>query len=403
MDRHVYTVSGLNREARELLESGLGKVWVEGELSNLSRPASGHWYFSIKDQEAQVRCAMFRGRNTKVTFAPKDGQKVLIGARVSLYEPRGDYQLQVEAMEDAGAGALQRAFEELKKKLAAEGLFAEELKRPLPRVPRRIGVITSPSGAAIRDILHILAARFPAAEVIVYPVPVQGTAAAPAIVAAIALANRRAECDVLILARGGGSLEDLWPFNDERVARAIRASDIPLVSGVGHEVDFTIADFAADLRAPTPSGAAQLVVPDADEWLRALDALQDRFDAAIRRAFATTQEALSRLGARLTRAHPGTRINQHAQRLDELEQRLQRGIDRLLERRQTRFAGLARALNAVSPLATLDRGYSIVVAADGALLTDVANVKVGDALRIRLAKGQLEANVSNVFMETPPA
>src|SRR5690606_31569338 len=248
-------VSQLNRRAKQLLETHLPLLWVEGELSNVSQPSSGHWYFTLKDDQAQVRCAMFRNRNMLVRFKPQQGQQVLLRARVSLYEGRGDYQLIAEHMEEAGAGALQRAYEELKQKLAAEGLFSDDLKQPLPSLPRHIGVITSPTGAAIRDILHVLARRFPAIPVTVLPVAVQGKEAAPQIVKAIQLANRADLFDVLILARGGGSLEDLWPFNEEVVARAIHASKLPIVSAVGHEVDFTIADFVADLRAPTPSVA----------------------------------------------------------------------------------------------------------------------------------------------------
>ncbi|MGA9366661.1 MAG: exodeoxyribonuclease VII large subunit, partial [Steroidobacteraceae bacterium] len=253
--RSVYTVSRLNQEVRVLLERGLGVIWVEGELSNFSQPASGHWYFSLKDRDAQVRCAMFRVKNALLGFTPKAGQHVIARGRVSLYEPRGEYQLIIDHLEEAGVGALQREFERLKAKLAAEGLFASEHKRKLPRFPRRIAVVTSPSGAAVRDVLNILARRFPPAAVLVYPTAVQGVAAAPAIVQALQLASARMDCDVLILARGGGSLEDLWSFNDERVARAIRACAIPVVTGIGHEIDFTIADFAADARAPTPSGA----------------------------------------------------------------------------------------------------------------------------------------------------
>src|SRR5579859_8203563 len=268
--RNVFSVSRLNREVRLLLEKGLGVVWVEGELSNFSAPSSGHWYFSLKDRDAQLRCAMFRMKNASLGFTPKAGQQVLARGRISLYEPRGDYQLIVEHLEEAGIGALRREFERLKEKLAAEGLFALERKRSLPRFPRRVGVITSASGAALHDVLRVLARRYPPAAVLIYPTPVQGGAASAGLVAAIELASARAECDVLILARGGGSLEDLWSFNDERVARAIRASAIPVVSGVGHEVDFTIADFAADLRAPTPTGAAELVTPDVSTWRRLL-------------------------------------------------------------------------------------------------------------------------------------
>ncbi|MGH8301650.1 MAG: exodeoxyribonuclease VII large subunit, partial [Steroidobacteraceae bacterium] len=243
--RSVYTVSRLNKEVRTMLERGLGVIWVEGELSNFAQPSSGHWYFSLKDRDAQVRCAMFRLKNAALGFTPKAGQQVIARGRVSLYEPRGEYQLIVDHLEEAGLGALQREFERLKAKLAAEGLFASERKRGLPRFPRRIAVVTSHTGAAVRDVLNILARRFPPAAVLVYPTPVQGAAAAPAIAQALQLASARMDCDVLILARGGGSLEDLWAFNDEQVARAIRACAIPVVTGIGHEIDFTIADFAA--------------------------------------------------------------------------------------------------------------------------------------------------------------
>src|SRR5450755_3296449 len=282
-NRDIYTVSRLNREVRILLERGFGTLWIEAEISNFARPSSGHWYFSLKDAAAQVRCAMFRQRNMLCAFTARDGQKVLVRARVGLYEPRGEYQLIVDHMEDAGLGALKRQFEELSARLSAEGLFAPERKRPLPALPKRIGVITSPTGAAIRDILHVLARRFPAIAVLIYPVAVQGTQAAAEILAALRLAARRAECDVLILARGGGSLEDLWAFNDEELARAIVASPIPVISGIGHEIDFTIADFAADVRAPTPSAAAELVVPDAEEWLNFFARLGARLQRGMRR------------------------------------------------------------------------------------------------------------------------
>src|SRR5271167_2003565 len=291
-DRDVYSVSRLNREVRVLLERGFASLWLEAEISNFSRPSSGHWYFSLKDAAAQVRCAMFRQRNMLCSFTARDGQKVLVRARIGLYEPRGEYQLIVDHMEDAGLGALKRLFEELSAKLKQEGLFDAERKRPLPSLPRRIGIITSPTGAAVRDILHVLARRFPAAAVLIYPVAVQGAQAAPEIIAALKLAGRRAECDVLILARGGGSLEDLWAFNDEALARAIAASPIPVVSGIGHEVDVTIADFAADVRAPTPSAAAEIVVPDADEWLASLSRLGQRLQRALRHGMDAQRERL---------------------------------------------------------------------------------------------------------------
>jgi len=261
-DRDVYTVSRLNQTARQLLEQGLPRIWLEGELSNLSRPSSGHLYFTLKDSRAQIRGAMFRNRNQLLRFRPQEGMQMLVRCRISLYEPRGDYQLIAESMEEAGDGALQRAFEELKRKLDLEGLLRAEHKQPLPLLPRRIGVVTSPSGAAIRDVLSVLKRRFPAIPVMVYPVPVQGKEAGREIAAMLHRAGERRECDVLILTRGGGSLEDLWAFNEEVVARAIHDCPVPVISAVGHEVDFTIADFVADQRAPTPSAAAELASPD---------------------------------------------------------------------------------------------------------------------------------------------
>jgi exodeoxyribonuclease VII large subunit len=439
-ERNVYTVSGLNREIRLLLEHGLPIVWIEGELSNLSQPASGHWYFSLKDRDAQLRCAMFRMKNTVVGFTPKTGQHVLARGRVTLYEARGDYQLIVEHMEEAGVGALKREFERLKTRLAAEGLFALERKRPLPRFPRRIGVITSPTGAAIRDILHILARRFPPAAVLIYPTAVQGAAAAPAILEAFRLAGARADCDVLLLARGGGSLEDLWAFNDEGVARAICTSPIPVVTGIGHEIDFTIADFVADARAPSPSGAAELVVPDRHACLDALARTADRFAVAMRRELRTIASRFDSAGSRLKVMHPGARLAQQEQRLDDLEQRLvgalrsllqgdrsrlggalarlyQHSPDRLVRELSLRYDALSakleramrnyvgrvehrlliavRTLHTVSPLATLERGFAIVTrAADGGLLTDSGSVNVGDEIGARLASGRLRARVT---------
>ena len=391
--RDIYTVSRLNREARILLESGLPALWLEAEVSNFARPASGHWYFTLKDASAQVRCAMFRGSNSRVRVMPRDGMQVLVRARVGLYEPRGDYQLIAEHLEEAGEGALRRRFEELKARLAAEGLFDAGLKRPLPVLPRRIGVITSPTGAAIRDILHVLARRFAAVPVLVYPVPVQGTGAAAEIAAALALANARAEVDVLILARGGGSLEDLWSFNEEIVARAIRASRIPVISGVGHEVDVTIADFAADVRAPTPSGAAELVVPDRAEWLRSLAGLAARLAQSGYRRLARARERLDWLRGRLERVHPRERLILRAQRLDELEGRLGRALSAALAAARARLLSASRTLNAVSPLATLERGYSILATADGRLVRAAADVRPGDEVRARTSQGTVHATV----------
>lgn len=415
--RVVLSVAALNRAARTLIEGGFGVVWVEGEISNFSRPASGHWYFTLKDREAQLRCTMWRPRNVLLRFAPRDGQLVQARGRVSLYEARGEFQLVVEHMEDAGAGALQRAYEELRVRLGAEGLFAAERKRALPAAPACIGVITSPTGAALRDILHVLAQRFPAAAVIVYPVPVQGAAAAPAIAAALDVASERAECDVLILARGGGSLEDLWAFNDERVARAIVHCQLPVVSGVGHETDVTIADFAADVRAPTPTAAAQLAVPDRRVWLQRLALLAQRFGSAMRRKLADDAAQLRARYERLQRAHPGSRLAQHAQRLDELELRLRRALQARLQFAATPLAPLrarldaawsrlaataltrvelaARALHAVSPLATMERGFAVVVRAEGGtLVRQLADAPVGSTVEAHLADGVLVAQVT---------
>jgi exodeoxyribonuclease VII large subunit len=439
--REIFTVSRLNQEARLLLERGLGSVWLEAEISNLSRPGSGHWYFSLKDSGAQVRCAMFRTRNVLIRFPVRDGMLVLVRARVSLYEPRGEYQLVVDHLEEAGEGALRRRFEELKQKLAAEGLFAQERKRALPRLPRRIGVITSPSGAAIRDILHVLQRRFPAIPVLLYPVPVQGEVAPAAIVAALRLAAARRDCDVLIVARGGGSLEDLWAFNDERVARALGACPIPTVSGIGHEIDFTIADFVVDQRAPTPSAAAECVVPDRAEWLRACATLRSRMVNATRRRLMLAAAELRFRSERLARMHPGVRLRQHEQRLDELEarsaiamrNRLERSRGRLqtaeallaraspllrvaalaqrlaacrkalraagrltVAKAQARFAACARTLQAVSPLATLDRGYAIVTDAAGHVVQDATRAQSGDVIEARVARGRLKATVIEV-------
>ena len=421
-----------------LLERGFGSLWLEAEISNFARPSSGHWYFSLKDAGAQVRCAMFRQRNMLCTFAARDGQKVLVKARIGLYEPRGEYQLIVDHMEDAGLGALKRQFEELSAKLAAEGLFAAERKRPLPGFPKRIGIITSPTGAAVRDILHVLARRFAAAPVLIYPVPVQGAQAAAEIVAALALAARRAECDILILARGGGSLEDLWAFNDERLARAIVASPIPVITGIGHEIDFTIADFAADVRAPTPSAAAELVVPDGGElldgfarsaarlhravrrrlnehrkrlgWLtgraalvspavrlaqqaQRLDEFEQRLLRALRRGLQQQAERLRWLAGRAAVASPSLRLNQQRVRLETLQQRLLRGGRQVTQAKRERLLNLLRTLTVVGPLATLQRGYAIVTNEAGDILRDAVDAKPGTLIEARLAHGKLRAKV----------
>jgi len=441
-ERDIYTPSRLNLEARTLLEGHFPLLWIEGELSNLARPASGHLYFSLKDARAQVRCAMFRNRNRVLRFRPADGLQVLLRARVGLYEGRGEFQLIVESMEEAGHGALQRAFEELRDRLAAEGLFDPERKRPLPALPRQIGVITSPSGAALRDVLHVLARRFPAIPVVLYPATVQGEEAPAALRAALAAAVRRAECDLLLLARGGGSLEDLWAFNDEALARAIRACPVPVVTGIGHETDFTIADFVADLRAPTPSAAAEAASPDGAAWSQSFARLAARLAEGQRAALARRRERLDWLRRRLQVQHPAQRLRERMQRLDGLEQRLQRGwagvargaghrltvargalarhtptarlaalrgllggldhrlrlaVRQELARRRQALAASGRALDVVSPLATLGRGYAIVSDDRGQILRRAGDTRTGAVVEARLADGRLACRVTSIL------
>ncbi len=434
--RDIYSVSQLNERARAVLEHGLGFVWVEGEMSNLARPASGHIYFSLKDDTAQVRCAMFRNRVIGLRARPENGLHVQIYARVSLYPARGDYQLIVETLEVAGDGLLSARFEALKRKLDAEGLFAAEHKRPLPAWPRAIGVVTSPSGAAVRDIINVLARRCPGTPVIVYPTAVQGETAAPSIVRAIERASARGECDVLIVGRGGGSLEDLWAFNEESVARAIRAAAVPVVSAVGHEVDFTIADLAADLRAPTPSAAAELVSPDVGAARRRVAELARRLRTGQVRALSSRQRELRQLAARLV--SPRRRLELAFQRVDELAQRLGQAVAVGLRLRRSRLDGVrtrvaaatpakrlrgearelahlrgrlhaaarevlrsrretlsqrAGLLRALGPGATLERGYAIVSNAAGEIVRDGAQLEPGDVVETRLARGGFSAEV----------
>lgn len=390
----VLTVSDLNREARQLIEAELGLVWVEGEISNFARPSSGHMYFSLKDDRAQVRGAMFRQANRRLGFAPRDGMQVLVRARASVYEPRGDFQLIVEHMEEAGEGALRRRFEALKTKLAEEGLFDAGRKRPLPRIPERIGIITSPTGAALRDVLISLRRRFPACPVLIYATSVQGEKAAGEIVRALERADARRDCDLLIVTRGGGSLEDLWPFNEEIVARAIAAVSIPVIAGVGHETDFTIADFVADLRAPTPSQAAELAVPERSEFLERLGSGVLALARILRRRAADTLLRVTTLQHRLGRAHPGVQLRASQQRLDEFEGRLRRALKRAVTDAAARIRLIERGLKALSPLATLDRGYAIVTRhEDGELVASSAAVGKGTLIDVRLADGELSASV----------
>ncbi len=388
------TVSQLNRQAKTILEQGLGRVWVEGELSNIARPASGHIYFTLKDNAAQIRAAFFRQRQRGPTINFKDGDQVLAYGRVSLYEPRGDYQLIVEQIEAVGEGALRRQFEVLKKKLSAEGLFAEDRKKALPHLPQRIGIITSPSGAAIRDIISVLRRRFPSIPVVIYPAAVQGDAAPAELISALAIANRRNDCDVLIIGRGGGSLEDLWAFNDEQLARAIATSSLPVISAVGHQVDFTITDFVADVRAPTPSGAAEIVVPDRQDWLRLLNTLATRISRLGQRTVEDLGQTLDWLSRRLLQTSPYATLERSLSRLSGLQQRLSSAARRSVANANHRLELAMRGLHSVSPLATLERGYAIVEdASSGKVLLDAAEATAGDDIRARLAHGQLIATV----------
>lgn len=397
--RLVHSVAELNQMIRSLLEDAFPPIWVEGEISNFSCPSSGHWYFTLKDSTAQVKCAMFQGKNRLLGFQPKNGNHVILRAKISLYEPRGDYQLIVDFIEEAGDGALRRAFEILKTKLNNEGLFATEHKKCLPVLPKTIGIITSPTGAAIRDILSVLKRRFPSIAIIVYPTAVQGTLAAKQIAKALAIANQRNECEILILARGGGSLEDLWCFNEEIVARAIYASTLPVISAIGHEIDFTIADFVADVRAPTPSAAAELVSPDRSEWLERLTKLSSTLVQKTRIYLNQHQQLVTGLMKRLR--HPGQRIQDQFQRLDDLEQRLRRAMQHSLAMRDHKLATLIRALDAISPLATLARGYSILTLdRSGKIVHAAAQVIVGDNITAQLGTGKLSCQVTSTWGQT---
>ncbi len=441
-NRKVLTVSQLNRLARNLLEESFPAVLVEGEISNLSIPASGHWYLTLKDEQAQIRCAMFRNRNMLLRFKPKDGMQVVVKARLSLYEGRGDYQLIVEHMELAGAGALQRAFEMLKAKLLQEGLFDAGRKKPLPALPSHVAVITSPTGAAVRDIISVFRRRFPCTQLTIIPVMVQGEQSAPDLIKALATVNARLGClhdvDVIVLARGGGSLEDLWSFNNEQLARAISASLIPIVSAVGHETDFTIADFVADVRAATPSAAAELLSPHQDEYRALLQSQLRKLRACMGKQLQDLQLQCKGLARRLR--HPGRRLQEQAQRLDGLELRARRALqaslkqarhrialiragllrhnpDTTLARHQQQVAVLAQRLHsaqrtllqqkvqalreqshkmhALSPLATLARGYAIVTQ-DEKVITSYEQTQPGATIRTLLAHGVLLSKVEKV-------
>ena len=437
----IISVSELNRKAKSILEDGIPKLWIEGEISNLARPASGHIYFSLKDQAAQIRCAWFKQRQNQITSNILNGTKMLALGKISLYEPRGEYQFIIEKLELAGEGDLKRKYEELKAKLSKEGFFSSETKLALPKLPNKIGIITSPSGAAIRDVLSILKRRFPMIPITIFPTAVQGDKAASQISSAIKLANNRADCDLLILTRGGGSLEDLWSFNEEIVARAIFKSQIPIISAVGHETDVTIADFVADFRAPTPSGAAEIAVPHQLEWIKMLANQEERLCSLITGTINNSYQTLDWTHKRLSQSSPqmsvkrqidrsinlkkaligsmkqkliilNHRLDQHAfkyiqnspkhiiqqqfLRLERISQRMINRNNELLASNQNRLQLIAKTLHNVSPLGTLDRGYSIVSEMKTKkIITNANQVKLKSKLEIMLAKGKIIASIDS--------
>lgn len=438
MADNIYSVSQLNQSVRLMLENQLGAVWLTGEISNFSQPVSGHWYLSLKDENAQVRCAMFRMKNLRVSFRPTNGMQVLVRANVSLYEPRGDYQLIIESMHLAGEGLLMQQFEALKLKLAAEGLFAQHLKKNLPHFSKAVGIITSKTGAALQDILHILQRRDPSLKIIIYPTAVQGKDAATDIVQMIELANQRQEVDVLIVGRGGGSLEDLWCFNEEMVARAIFHSHLPVISAVGHETDVTIADFVADVRAPTPSAAAELVSRNQTELLQQLQYRRQRLEIALDRLFAEKQQKLRHLSLRLHNQHPQAqlriqqqlitqlshrlqqslhhrwqkkaenltalsmrlyknplplRLQQYEQQLTQLKVRLNSHMNLTLSLQQKQLAHLCGKLDSLSPLKVLARGYSITQNQQNLTIRSLKDVNVGEHIKTRLTDGNIISQV----------
>ena len=440
----IYSVSELNRNVKSLLEQNFFAIHISGEISNLSRPSSGHLYFSLKDERAQVRCALFRSQAQRLKFIPENGLQIQANANVSLYEARGDYQLIINQMQETGDGALRRAFDQLQAKLAAKGLFSAEHKKQLPLIPKGIGIITSSSGAAIRDILSVLARRFPSIPVFIYPVMVQGNEAKHQINQAIITANQRKECDVLLLARGGGSLEDLWAFNEEMVANAIYKSNIPIISGIGHETDTTIADYVADLRAATPTAAAEHCTPDGHQWLGQFHAYEQHIYQLIRNKIQQTTQNLDWLTKNLQLQHPGKQLQIKSQRLDELELRLKNCLKNQLSQANARFtadharlwqynpahavqrfkseylmlnkrlnanikiklhepqerlAHLSQTLNIVSPLATLHRGYTLCTDENNNLIPSTQQLAVGQTIKTRLATGSMSSQIQEIDHE----
>ena len=438
-NRDIYTVSRLNREVRTILETGFPLLWIEAELSNFARPASGHWYFSLKDEAAQVKCAMFRNRNQLVKVLPENGKQVLVRAKIGLYEPRGEYQLIIEHMEEAGDGALRRQFELLKNKLSQEGLFDAAHKKALPDSVARVGIITSSSGAAIHDILTTLKRRYPMEKTIVYPVPVQGKGASNKISAAIKKANARNEVDVLILARGGGSLEDLWEFNEEAVARSIYASKIPVVTGIGHEVDFTIADFVADQRAATPTAAAELISPDRYQQIQKLASVESHLTYLIEQNLQQKQQELDWLSkrvrhpkeqlqiiknklnelnqrnissmksmllarrsetniihAKIQQHNPSHQLRQLKQKFENINSRFKLSSKLIISSRSNKLEQLVFTIDAVSPLHTLKRGYAIIKDEKNNIVRNVNDVKKNQIIKTELAKGSILSTITEI-------
>lgn len=398
MNTHILTVTQFSSRIKNILENSFPDVWVEGEISNLSIPQSGHAYFTLKDEQSQVRAVLFRSSHRFLKFTLQQGMQVICRGRVSVYEPRGEYQLILEYIEPKGVGALQFAFDQLKAKLEKEGLFDPALKKPLPLLPRRIGVVTSPTGAAIRDILRVIKRRHPRMHILIYPVPVQGTEAAPAIVEAIRYFNREQNADVMIIARGGGSLEDLWAFNEEIVARAVHASQIPVISAVGHETDYTISDFVADLRAPTPSAGAEMVVQSEERFCEFVKSLEAGLARSVHRKLERARTSLREFTRML--ADPRRMLEHYTQRVDELAGRLSTGLKHLVRRDRALLTALTGALDHLNPLGILSRGYSITRKLDtGTVLKDSGQVSPGDLVSTRLHRGEILSRVE----KTEPA
>ena len=416
--RKIYRVGELTRRIKAVLEDEIGSVWIEGEISNLRRPVSGHLYFTLKDESAQISAVLFRGNQVGLRFEPKDGLQVRVQGEITVYEKQGNYQVLVRRMEPAGKGSLQEQFERLKEQLAKEGLFDESRKKPLPLLPLRIGMVTSPTGAAIRDMLNILDRRFPNLDIQIVPVRVQGDGAAEEIAAGIDLFNERADRDVLIVGRGGGSLEDLWAFNEEPVARAIARSRIPVISAVGHEIDFTISDFVADLRAPTPSAAAELVIQPKAAFEETIATLARHLGQALHTRLLEMRNRLTRASGSYVFREPHNLLQRHRQRIDvlgkaltnelrnasrqrqqrvdELGMRLAHRVDLRARMSREKVDGLSARLQSLSPLAVLDRGYSITKSASGAVVKSIDDVKAGDAVVTVVARGSFESTVSKV-------